>query len=67
MSDAAIWQLADEVLASQKPIQARADVTATDVRATGLEIEPEPTPHPEPMEIAKGLAIASTLVLRNTP
>jgi len=78
MKEADIWWLADDVVMPDKPIQARADLTAATIRNSGLEVEPEPTPHPahadivgwpqekpEQMETAKELATLSQLVVRS--
>jgi hypothetical protein len=77
MGEVEIWDLADSVVSSKKSIQARADLTANDVRVAGLEVETAPDPHPkhadivgwpeekpEQMSVAKEMATQAALVLR---
>lgn len=77
MENQEIWALADDVVSSNPPIKARADVASDHVLGVGLQIESEPGPHPrhadiigwpeekaEQMDAAKELAIQATLVLR---
>ena len=52
-SEEKIWWLADNYVASTKPVLARANIIAKHITDVGLEIVPDFTPHPRHANITK--------------